>query len=140
MGWQELRHDRDDPERQKARLQRMLDIEDEVYQTAAGVLKANLDFYQVDPTQAEPPAEWVELYGPEAAKQRLAVARAGWMPESLAPSAVKRAERVVIGIGRARRHMAQQLGPSEINVKLELPAPTSAAQPGAPEYPVLEIE
>lgn len=140
MGWQELRHDRDDPDRQKARLQRMLDIEDEVYQTAAGVLKANLDFFQVAPTQEEPPEEWVALYGQKAARQRLAVARAGWMPASLAPSAVKLASQVVVGIGRSRRHMAQQLGPTEINVKLELPAPTSAAQPGAPEYPVLEVE
>jgi hypothetical protein len=140
LQWEETRDDIRDEDRRKARLARMLDIEDEVFQTAAGILKANLDFHQVGPTQMEPPPEWIERYGREAALQRLAVARAGWMPQSLAPSAVKLASQVVVGIGRARRHQAAQLGPTEINVKLQLPAPTSADQPGAPEYPSKEIE
>ena len=123
-----------------SRLARMLDIEDEVFQTAAGVVQASLDFFQVRPDQPDPPPEWVERYGAEAARQRLEVAKAGWMPQSLAPSAVKLASQVVTGIARARRHSAMNAGPREINVKIALPAPTSAGMPGAPEYPSKEVE
>lgn len=138
--WEETQNDVRDEDRRKARLARMIDIEDEVFQTAAGIIKASLAFHEVGPTQQEPPPEWIERYGREAALQRLAVARAGWMPQSLAPSSVKLASSVMVGISRARRHSAAQLGPTEINVKLQLPAPTSAEQPGAPEYPSKEIE
>ena len=43
-------------EQKAARLARMLEIEDEVFQTAAGILRASLDFYQVTPDQTEPRA------------------------------------------------------------------------------------
>jgi hypothetical protein len=123
-----------------ARLARMIEIEDEVFQTAAGIMQATLDFCHVEPDQAEPPPEWVERYGPEAAKRRLAVAKAGWMPRSLAPSGAQLAQQVVTGIARARRHQMNAGGPREINAKIALPAPTSAGMPGAPEYPSKEIE
>ncbi len=124
----------------QARLARMVEIEDEIYQTAAGILHATLDFCQVAPDQQEPPAEWVARLGLEAAKQRLAVAKAGWMPPSLAPSGPKYAAQLVAGISRMRRHEAMGGGPREVNAKIALPAPTSAGMPGAPEYPSKEIE
>ncbi len=122
-----------------SRLTRMLEIEDEVFQTAAGILRATLDFCHVRPDQAEPPAEWVEQLGLEAAKQRLEVAKTGWMPKSLSPSGTELAKSVYIGISRARRQQTNQ-GPREINAKIALPAPTSAGMPGAPEYPSKEVE
>lgn len=124
----------------EARLARMLEIEDEIYQTAAGILHATLDFCQVAPDQQEPPAEWVARLGLDAARQRLAVAKAGWLPQSLSPSGPKYAAQLVAGISRARRMQSGQLGPREINAKIALPAPTSAGMPGAPEYPSKEIE
>jgi hypothetical protein len=99
-----------------------------------------LDFHLVEPQQQEPPPEWVAQYGEQAARQRLAVAKAGWMPNSLKPSGVDVATRVVTAISRARGSRQQSLGPAEINVKLTLPVPTSASQPGAPVYPSKEIE
>lgn len=132
--------DRLDPAKKAERLARIAEIEDETFQTAAGIVQASLDFYQVEPNQEEPPPEWIEQYGARAAMQRLRVAKASWLPQSVAPSGVKLAAQVVVGISRARR-LDQRLGGStEINVKLQLPAPTSAGQPGAPEYPVKEIE
>lgn len=122
-----------------SRLTRMLEVEDEVFQTAAGILKATLDFCHVRPDQQEPPAEWVAELGLEPARQRLEVAKTGWMPKSLSPSGVDLAKSVYIGISRARRQQGQQ-GPREINAKIALPAPTSAGMPGAPDYPSKEVE
>lgn len=128
-------------EEKAGRLSRMLDIEDEVYQQASGILRAALDFCHVTPGQTEPPAEWVEQYGLEAAKQRLEVAKQGWAPKSLSAAGIDLAKSMVIGISRARRHAAQHAaGPREVNAKIALPAPTSAGMPGAPEYPSKEVE
>lgn len=133
-----LREIRDEAEK-AARLARMVQIEDEVFQTAAGILAATLDAAHVDPTQPDPPPEWVAELGEKAARQRLAVAKAGWMPRSLAPNFIDVAGRVYTGITRARQHQ-QSTGPREINAKIALPAPTSASMPGAPEYPEKEVE
>lgn len=129
-----------DPDAIAERLARIAEVEDEVFQTSAAVAQATLDFHLVTPDQQEPPPEWVAEYGESAARQRLAVAKAGWMPQSVAPSAVGHAFRVVTGIAKARRQGPQSFGPAEINVTLKLPVPTSAGQPGAPEYPSKEVE
>lgn len=129
-----------DPDAAAARMTRIAEVEDEVFQTSAAVVQATLDFHLVEPGQQDPPPEWVEEYGERAARQRLAVAKAGWMPNSLAPAAVQLASRIVTGIARARRTGPQSIGSAEINVTLKLPVPTSAAQPGAPEYPSKEVE
>lgn len=123
-----------------SRLARMLEIEDEVFQQATGILRAALDFCHVSPNQAEPPPEWVAEYGLEAAKRRLEVAKQGWAPKSLSASGIDLAKSMVIGISRARRHSAMSAGPREVNAKIALPAPTAAGMPGAPEYPSKEVE
>lgn len=129
-----------DDEVKAKRLQRMLELEDEIYQTAGGVIGAFLDFHLVDPQQPDPPPEWVERFGEQAARQRLAVAKAGWMPPSLMPAAVKTAVAVQAGIGRSRRMTNKGAITASVNVQLQLPAPTAAGQPGAPQYPTREIE
>lgn len=129
-----------DPDAIAARQSKIAALEDEVFQTSVGVVQAMLDFHLVTPDQQEPPPEWVEEWGQQAAEQRLRVAKAGWMPNSLKPSGLDVATRIVTGIARARGSRQQAIGPAEINVKLHLPPPTSAAQPGAPVYPSKEIE
>lgn len=123
-----------------ARLARIIEIEDEVFQTAAGILEATLDACHVDPQQETPPPEWVERYGRAAAERRLSVAKAGWMPRSLAPNFITVAGQIYTAVTRARRFAAASAGPREINAKIALPAPTSAGMPGAPEYPSKEVE
>lgn len=122
-----------------ARLARMLEIEDEVFQTAAGILEATLDACHVSPAQADPPEEWVERFGEAAARRRLEVAKAGWAPRSLAPNFIAVAGQIYTGIARARRQQPHQ-GPREVNAKIALPAPTAAGMPGAPVYPTKEVE
>ena len=133
-------HQHHDPDAIAARQSKIAALEDEVFQTSVGVVQAMLDFHLVTPDQQEPPAEWVERWGEAAARQRLAVAKAGWMPNSVKPSGLDVATRIVTGIARARGSRQQAMGPGEINVKLVLPPPTSAAQPGAPVYPSKEVE
>jgi hypothetical protein len=135
-----LREIHGEPEK-AARLTRMLEIEDEVFQTAAGILGAALDFCHVAPDQQEPPPDWVSRFGEEGAKQRLAVAKAGWMPPSLAPASLKLAAQMYTGIARIRGMAARGAsGPREVNAKIALPAPKGAGMPGAPEYPSKEVE
>lgn len=128
-----------DPDAIAARQSKIAALEDEVFQSSVGVVQAMLDFHLVTPNQQDPPPEWVEQWGEQAARQRLAVAKSGWMPNSVKPSGADVAVRIVTGIARARGNR-QVTGPAEINVKLSLPAPTSATQPGAPVYPTKEIE
>lgn len=117
-----------DPARKEARQQRIQELEDRVSDTAAGVLEATLAFHEVTPQQQEPPEEWIALYGEKGAYQRLAIAKAGWLPQSLAPNATKLASFVYTAIARARGHKAT-FSARVVNVKIALPAPTSAAHP-----------
>jgi len=127
-----------DPKRVEERLARIVEIEDNIYQRAAGVLEATLSFHEVAPNQQEPSPEWVEQYGAEGAKQKLAVAKTGWLPQALAPNATKLALQYVTAVTRARRGAVVKA--NELNVQIQLPAPTSAAHPTVSVYPRREIE
>lgn len=122
-----------DPVKKEQRLARIEELEDRVFDRAAGVLEAALSFHEVTPHQTEPPAQWVEEYGEEGARQRLEVAKASWLPQSLAPNGTKLASLVYTGIQRARGHKAA-FHAKVVNVKIALPAPTSSAHPN----PVIE--
>ena len=128
-----------DEKRKMLRMERITELEDRVYDIASGVVEATLSFHEVDPDQAVPPEEWVQRYGQKAAEQRLAVAKAGWMPQNIAPSAVKLAATVMNGITRGRNYNKQR-SLQQINVKIALPAPTSQEHPGLEVYPTREIE
>lgn len=128
-----------DVKKTELRMARIQELEDRVYDIASGVVEATLCFHEVDPDQAVPPPEWVEIYGQKAAEQRLAVAKAGWMPQNIAPSAVKLAAMVMNGITRGRNYNKQRVN-QQINVKIALPAPTSQEHPGTEVYEVRDVE
>lgn len=127
-------------EEREARLARIEEIEDQVYQTAAAVVEAALSFHEVDHNQQEPPPEWVEKYGLYAARKRLAVAKASWMPSSIAPVGPRLAVQFMAGVRRGRQFSAAQIVQNNLNVKIALPAPTSTEHPGPVVYPEKEIE
>jgi len=122
------------------RLARIAEIEDRVFDIATGVIEANLAFFEVSHDQQDPPTDWVEKYGETAARQRLAVAKAGWMPANQAPSAIKLAAMVRTSISRAYGHQTGRGQLNQINVKIALPAPTSQEHPGAEVYDVIDID
>lgn len=117
----------------------MLELEDTVLETATGVVEAALAFHEVTFDQKDPPPEWIERYGEQAARQRLQVAKSGWLPGSMAPAGVKLSVQVMTGIHRARGQRVQ-VKAGQINVQLTLPAPTSAQHPGAAAYPEKDVE
>lgn len=129
-----------DEKAKEERLERMAQMEDRIYQRANGVLEAALSFHEVAPDAQLPPADWVSEYGAEGARQRLEVAKAGWLPQSEAPNAFKLAAQVTAGISRGRAFRGQRVVQNQLNVKISLPAPTSREHPGLEQYPSKEIE
>jgi hypothetical protein len=134
-----LRRELADEKLKEARFARIEELENQVFEQAAQIAVALFDFCQVSPDQTEPPPEWIAQFGPEGAKQRLAVAKSGWLPPSLAPNAVSHAVKMMTGISRGRQHRLRVTA-REVNVKLVLPAPTSREHPGPTVYPTKELD
>lgn len=128
-----------DPELKAERLARIEELEDEIFEKACTILQGALAFDQVKHDQKEPPPEWVEQFGEEEAKRRLEIAKAGWLPNSVAPNGFRLAAQVRMGIIKGRQWNAQ-ITQNNLNVKLVLPAPTTAEHPGPVEYEVRELE
>lgn len=135
----ELRRELRDPVAKEARLARLEELENQVYERASQVVEAVLSFHEVTPGQTEPPPEWVAQYGEAGARQRLEVAKGGWLPKSLAPNAYQYALQACTGIMRGRKYNLR-IQQANLNVKLTLPAPTSAAHPGPAVYEVRDLE
>lgn len=128
-----------DDQKKEERLARMTALEDEVYETATQVMLAGLSYHEISPTQAESPQSWIDTYGYDAAMRRLRVAQSMWMPKSQSPAGMDLALRAHAGISRGRAFRVR-LTQNQLNVKIELPAPTSAEHPGPETYKVLDIE
>lgn len=131
-----------DPARQELRVQRMQQIEEQIFEKCAALMEAHLDAAEVDPDQQEPPPEWVERWGLDVARRRLIFAKMGYLPASQMPSAVKLSGQYVLGVVKGRQSRIGKLTQNVLNVKIALPAPTSAEHPTPeiPAYPVREIE
>ena len=134
-----LRKELADEKQKEMRLARIEELENEIFERASGVVNAALAFHEVSPTQTEPPESWVEQYGQEGACQRLAVAKSQWLPASVAPNGTKLAVACMIGISRSRQYKVK-LTQNNLNVKIALPAPTTAAHPGPVVYEVRDLE
>ena len=136
-----LRRDFLDETKKLARQEHMEALEQRVYEHAGGVVEAILSFAEVTPGQTEPPPEWVEQYGAKGAERRLAVAKTGWLPPSVAPVGGKLAVQLLTGITKGRQHRnAARLTQNNINVRIALPAPTSREHPGPVVYEVRDLE
>lgn len=130
-------------EREKElRLKRLQDLEDQIFYKAAAVVDAHASFFEVSALQQDPPPEWIEKYGTVGAAQRLEVARTGWGKKADCPSGVDLASKFLIGSMRARAYRSSKQVQQNLNVKINLPAPTSKDHPTleAEAYPVKEIE
>jgi hypothetical protein len=128
-----------DEKQKELRLARLEELEHEVTERAAGIVNAYCAFAEVDKDQAEPPEAWIAEFGLEAARQRLKVAKAGWLPANLAPAGAKLAAQVWIGSIRGRGYR-MKVTQNNLNVRIALPAPTSAEHPGPVVYEVRDLE
>lgn len=128
-----------DPARREERLARIEQMENQVFEKAADVVNGLLSFRDIAHDQQEPPEAWVLEYGPEEAKKMLALAKAGWLPQSLMPAGAMIALRAMTGIARSRGYKVK-VTQNNLNVKISLPAPTTADHPGPVTYEVRELE
>lgn len=134
-----LRHELKDEKLKETRLARIEELENEIFERASGVVNAGLSFTEIDPYQPDPPPQWVEQYGEEGAQLRLRAAKAMWAPASMAPSGFKLAAQVMAGIARGRGYRVR-VTQNNLNVKIALPAPTTAEHPGPIVYEVRDLE
>lgn len=106
---------------QQERLQR---IKDDLLERSLNIVDASVRFAELDPDSEEPPPSWIRQYGLEEARVRARIARTGWLPTKDAPSGVKTAAAVAIGIMRANAQ--EKAAPVAINiavVKMTAPMP-----------------
>jgi hypothetical protein len=135
-----LRKELADEKQKELRIAKMEGLEMRVFEAAAGIMEATFAYSEVRPDQTEPPPDWIERYGAEGAQQRLEVAKGGWLPQSVAPVAVKYAMQFLTGSIRGRSYRNQKLIQNNLNVKIALPAPTSREHPGPTTYEVRDLE
>ena len=135
-----LRKELADENLKQARMARIEELENQVFEHAGGILGAALSFSEVFPNQTEPPPDWVERYGRQGALQRLEVAKSGWLPASMAPNALKLAAQLWTGVVKGRGYRQGKLVQNNINVKIGLPAPTTREHPGPITYETRDIE
>lgn len=133
-----LRQELKDEKLKEMRQARIEELEQSLLEASAGIIEAGMAFAEVTPDQVDPPPDWVAKYGEAGARQRLAVAKAGWLPQSLAPAALPLSVRMYVGIMRGRGHKVR-LTQNNLNVQISLPAPTSKEHPGE-VYETKEIE
>lgn len=122
------------------RLVRLRDLEDSILVRASNVVDSAMAWAEVEFNTPDPPEEWVRDFGEEAARQRLNVAKAAWMPQSQAPVGLKLATAVMVGIAKARGNQKSSLQ-QNLNVQIVLPAPTSKEHPGGEDaYDVIDVD
>lgn len=128
-----------DQDAKLARMARIEELENEVFERAGGIINAGLAFADVDPKQVDPPEAWIAEYGEDAARKRLEVAKSMWLPASVAPAGMKLALQAWTGISRGRGYR-MKVTQNNLNVKIALPAPTTPEHPGPVVYEVRDLE
>lgn len=121
------------------RITRLRDLEDTILLRASNVVDAAMAWGEIECNTAEPPSAWIEAMGYGAAKQRLNVAKAAWMPQSQAPVGLKLAVAVQVGIAKARGQ-GKNAGVQNLNVQIVLPAPTSKEHPAEEVREVIDVD
>lgn len=103
-------------ERTSAELQqdRLREIEDSLLTQSLSVIDDTLAFRDIAPEDTDPPPEWILQYGKKEAMKRFRLAKAGWATKKDAPSGAAAAERVAVGIIKARA--TEKAGPKSLNI------------------------
>lgn len=128
-----------DPKRKEERLARIEQLEDEVYEQCVAIVQQALRFGEVSHDQVDPPEAWIIEFGEEEARRRLAISKAMWMPASISPVGLKIALQGMHGIAKGRAWKVK-VTQNNLNVKIALPAPTTAAHPGPITYEVRDLD
>jgi hypothetical protein len=93
---------------------RLRDIEEEIHEEAATVLRDALAFSEIGPEDKEPPFEWVKAFGMEKAWRRFKTAQYALLTPKEAPIGLRIAKDTVLGMARVRAH--EKAGPKTLNM------------------------
>jgi hypothetical protein len=118
--------------RRDEKYERLQQMQDELLERSTTVLEGSMRFAEIESTAATVPQAWIDELGPEAAKVRFRLAKAGWLGAKEAPIGIRVAGQVAVGILRAKA--AADQAPRILNVKLmQWTAPL-------PQFPEQDIE
>lgn len=93
---------------------RLRDIEAEIQEEAAEVIQGALSFADINPTDTEPPHEWVKALGMERAWKRFKLAQFALLTPKEAPIGLRMAKDVMMGYARVRSK--EKIGPKTLNM------------------------
>lgn len=106
------------PKRRNAdedRLALFKQLEDEILQESAAIVRGALDFYRLGEEHADgPPPEWIDELGEEAAWDKFRIVLAANQSAAKAPVGLKLAQQTMLGIIRARA--TEKAAPRSLNV------------------------
>lgn len=108
-------------------LARIEEMEGQLFEQSSTILTSALDAFELEDGefQAEPPTEWIELYGEKGAKKRFRAAKAALLNSASAPVALKIASQLVTTMTKAK---ADKQEAPNLNVVINLP-PSVATSP-----------
>lgn len=101
-------------------------LDDELFERNAKVVSALTRWPEVDPSESDPPLEWVGEFGEQEATQMWRVARSAWLSNKEAPVGIAASIKLHIGLSAARAKRGNTT-PRQLNmtaVFIELPADT----------------
>lgn len=89
-------------------------MQDELLVRSLNVVEGAMAFAEIEPTDSDPPAEWIEQLGEEKARIKFRIARAAWMAAKDAPVGIKVASALAVGIIKAKA--TEKAGPKQLNI------------------------
>lgn len=120
-----------------AAIERIKGIEDELFERHAQVLQDAALFRDIDPSQQEPPQEWVDRLGKRDAERTYRLARAAWLPKKDAPAGFDISRSVVASMLKARVGRGEG---ATINIGIFMPPPDPDRTIEDEPYPIVEVE
>jgi hypothetical protein len=107
------------------RVRQIKSFEEQILVRALEVSDSVLRFAEIEPTDTQPPEEWIRELGEKAAQERFRIAKAAWMGANEAPIGIKTSAQLAASIIKARS--TEKSGPKQLNigvVHLSAPIPT----------------
>lgn len=120
--------------RKKERMARLAEIEDELLDDSAIILKYANRFADIEPGTREPPQAWIDEMGLEQAQKCLRVANSAWLGAKESPMGLKLASTTVASVLKSKASRDHKEAPRFNVAVVQLPAPVIT------EFPRLKVE
>lgn len=115
-----------------APMDRMLELENRLAERSAEIVEGVMAFADLPYDSEEPPQQWIDAMGYDAAQRTFRCVKAGQSPSSSVPHGVKVAAQVLAGVMKARALRGQS---QTLNVQV-----VQLTQGTAREYPSIPVD